>query len=328
MTQFLLWDGGILLLGFVLDWILGDPPWLYHPVRAMGALIQRLESPLRKAHPDTPAGRRRAGGQMVVLAIAITLFAYWMIVLLASLLGPAVAFLVRGFLSYQLLATRDLYNHSIRILRRLRAGDLPGSRQALSRIVGRDTQNLDEAGIVRATVESVSENTADGVVAPLFYLALGGPLLGAVYKMTNTMDSMVGYQNNRYQDFGRYAAKLDDVANWIPARLSACTMMVAAALCKRDVREAFRIWKRDRTAHASPNSAQTEAVCAGALGIQLGGSNLYGGEVVSKPTIGDDTRPPNIRDIEAANSLMLCSSFLAFLFCLLLRMAVVLMFAA
>ncbi len=321
-----LWQGGILLLGFVLDLILGDPPWLYHPVRAMGALIVFWEKLLRKANPDTPAGRRKAGRQMAVLAVAFTALAFWSIVQLASLFGPAAAFLVRGFISYQMLATRDLYNHSIRIFRRLKAGDLAGSRHALSRIVGRDTQNLDEAAIVRATVESVSENTADGVVAPLFYLALGGPILGAMYKMINTMDSMVGYRNSRYQDFGRFAAKLDDAANWIPARLAAFCMMVAAALCSQEARGALRIWKRDRTAHSSPNSAQTEAACAGALGIQLGGDSYYGGLVVSKPTIGDDTRLPQYWDIEAANTLMLCTSFLAFGLCFFLRIGLSLLF--
>ena len=323
---FILEQGGILLLGFALDLILGAPPWLYHPVRAMGALISFLEKRLRKMNPDTPSGHRKAGRQMAVLAVAITALTFWSIVKLASLLGPAVAFLVRGFIAYQMLATRDLYNHSIRIFRRLKAGDLPGSRHALSRIVGRDTQNLDECAIVRATVESVSENTADGVVAPLFYLALGGPVLGAVYKMINTMDSMVGYRNSRYQDFGRFAAKLDDAANWIPARLAAFCMIAAAAFCRQDARGALRIWQRDRTAHSSPNSAQTEAACAGALGIQLGGDSCYGGLVVSKPTIGDDTRLPQYQDIEAANNLMLCTSFLALGLCFLLRMGLALLF--
>lgn len=321
-----LWQGGALLLGFVLDLILGDPPWLYHPVRAMGALIGYLEQGLRRVYPSTPAGLRRAGRQMAILGVSITALIFWSILYLASLLGPAVAFLIHAFLAYQMLATRDLYNHSIRIFRRLESGNLPGSRHALSHIVGRDTQSLNEAGIVRATVESVSENTADGVVAPLFYLALGGPVLGAVYKMINTMDSMVGYQNSRYQDFGRFAARLDDVANWIPARLAAFSMILAAACCKLDAKGALQIWRRDRTAHASPNSAQAESVCAGALGIQLGGDSHYGGLVVKKPTIGDDSRSPQSQDIEAANTLMLCTSFLSFLLCLLLRITLLLVF--
>ena len=194
----------------------------------------------------------------------------------------------------------------MKVYEALKKDDLEGARYAVSMIVGRDTQVLDATGVAKAAVETVAENTSDGVIAPLIYLAIGGPILGFMYKAINTMDSMVGYKNDKYMYFGRCAAKLDDVVNYIPARISALLMIAASFLPGKayDGKGAWRIWRRDRRKHASPNSAQTEAVCAGSLGVQLAGDASYFGKIVKKPTIGDALRPVEYEDIKRANGLL------------------------
>jgi adenosylcobinamide-phosphate synthase len=233
-------------------------------------------------------------------------------------------FALESFLCYQLLAAKSLKKESMKVYKSLIAGDTKGARENISMIVGRDTSQLDNGAITRAAVETVSENTSDGVVAPLLCMMIGGAALGCFYKAVNTMDSMVGYKNDRYLYFGRAAAKTDDALNYIPSRISALLMVVCAYMLRFNGRSAFRIWRRDRRKHASPNSAQTEAACAGALGIRLAGPASYHGKLNDKPYIGDDTRPARAEDIKNANRLMYATSVLTLVIALLVR-ALVLM---
>lgn len=301
----------VLLPGVVLDWLLGDPHWMPHPVRWMGRAIAWLEGVLRRAFPRTPAGERLAGALLALLIPLAFGGGSWL--LLEGLRGlfPCLAWLVEVWFTYQLLAARALQRESMAVCPPLAAGDLAGAREAVSRIVGRDTQQLDEAGVVKAAVETVAENTSDGVTAPLLFLALGGLPLGMVYKAVNTMDSMVGYRNERYCWFGTAAARLDDVLNWIPARLSGLLMCLAAALLPGcSGQRALRVFVRDRKKHSSPNSAHTETACAGALGVRLAGDAWYFGKKVSKPTIGDDLRPVERADVARACRLMYATELL------------------
>lgn len=304
-----------LLLGFLLDLLLGDPRWLPHPIRAIGALIAGLEKLLRKIFPKNQGGEMAGGVALVILVLALsggfTLLVLW----LCGKVGLWLRFLAETILCFQLLATRSLKGESMKVYKALKAGDLEGARYAVSMIVGRDTQCLDEAGVARAAVETVAENASDGVIAPLIFLAIGGALLGMVYKAVNTMDSMVGYKNDQYLWFGRCAARLDDVVNFIPARLAGLLMCLGAGFSGFDAPNALRIFRRDRKNHKSPNSAHTEAAAAGALHIQLGGSNYYFGKLVEKPTIGDADHPVEPLDIVRVNRLMYATAFLALVLC-------------
>ena len=291
-------------LGFLLDWILGDPQFLYHPVRLIGWLIGRLEAALRKICGKTKKGLLLGGLFLVAAVCGITGGLVWGLLALCRSLSVWLYLAVSAILCYQLLAARSLQTESMKVYQELEKGDLPGARRAVSMIVGRDTERLSEAGVTKAAVETVAENTSDGVIAPLFYLALGGPVLGWVYKAVNTMDSMVGYKNESYLYFGRAAAKLDDLVNFLPARLSAGLMLLAAAVLGMDWREGMRIFFRDRLNHASPNSAQGEAACAGALHLRLAGDAWYFGTLYKKPYIGDDDRPIRPDDIKGVCSLM------------------------
>ena len=320
-------------LGFLLDLILGDPPFLYHPVRAIGWLIEKGEIFLReslripvleKAELEKEDQKQRhkkekkAGALLVVLVLVVTFIVTYGIIFLANFLHAGIGFIVKVLLSYQILATKSLKVESMKVYHALTKQSIEQARVQLSFIVGRDTKNLEEEGIVKATVETVAENTSDGVIAPLFFLAVGGPVLGMLYKAVNTMDSMIAYQNERYLYFGRAAAKLDDLVNFIPARLSAYVMLLASFLLGYDAKEAYRIYKRDQCNHKSPNSAHTEAVCAGALGIRLGGDAYYFGKKVKKPTIGEEKRKAQKEDIKRANQLMYGTSFLSFLIILMI----------
>ena len=300
-------------LGSLLDLLLGDPVWMPHPVVAIGKLISASEAFLRRRLPETKAGLR-AGGVLLVLIVLLTTGALsFGLLFLARMLHPALGFLLQVFWSYQALAARCLSNEAGKVRQALESGSLSRARQAVSGLVGRDTQALDDAGVARATVETVAENTSDGVVAPLFYLMIGGAGLGLLYKAVNTMDSMVGYTNDRYRYFGTAAARLDDVCNYLPARLSGLLFVAAAAITGLDAKNAFKIWRRDRRNHKSPNSAQTESACAGALGIQLGGDASYFGVLHKKPTIGDPLHPITPADITLSCRLMYGSSALALL---------------
>lgn len=304
-----------LLLGFFLDLLLGDPRWLPHPIRAIGALIAALEKALRRLFPKRQGGELAGGAALVILVLALsggfTLLVLW----LCGQVGLWLRFLAETVLCYQLLATRSLKGESMKVYQALKAGDLEGARHAVSMIVGRDTQRLDEAGVARAAVETVAENASDGVIAPLLFLAIGGAPLGMAYKAVNTMDSMVGYKNDRYLWFGRCAARLDDLVNFIPARLAGLLMCLGAGFSGFDGPNALRIFRRDRKNHKSPNSAHTEAAAAGALHIQLGGPNYYFGKLVDKPAIGDADHPVEPLDIVRVNRLMYATAFLALVLC-------------
>lgn len=297
-----------ILGGFLLDLCLGDPQWLPHPIRLIGWAISALERRLRALFPKSPRGELAAGA---VLA-AILLFACWLLPVflleLAGRLHPSARLALETWMCYQILAVKDLRTESLAVYRRLMAQDLPGARQAVSRIVGRDTQALTMEGVTKAAVETVAENTCDGVIAPLFFLALGGAPLGFLYKAVNTMDSMIGYRNDKYLYFGRAGARLDDIANYLPARIAALLFVAAAPFCRLDAKGAFQIWRRDHALHASPNSAHTEAACAGALGVSLAGDAVYGGVIHKKHTLGDQKRPIEPADILRANRLMLAAA--------------------
>lgn len=295
-----------ILAGYLLDLCLGDPHSMPHPVRAIGNLIVWLEKYLRPAGKKhaTERGERRAGVLFVCLVLLVTGSVAGAILWISRLGGIWIQTVVEAVMTYYLLAARSLRDESMAVCRKLEAGEIEEARYAVSMIVGRDTKPLSEAGIARAAVETVAENASDGVIAPLFYLAIGGPLLGWLYKAVNTMDSMVGYKNDRYLHFGRAAAKLDDLVNLIPSRLAALLLIVSAYLLRYDGKNAYRIWRRDRRNHKSPNSAQTESACAGALGLRLAGDAWYFGKLVPKPYIGDEIHPIEPQDIRRVSRLM------------------------
>ena len=303
--------GEAVLGGFVLDTLFGDPPWLPHPVVLMGKAISALEKRLRARLPQTPQGEL-LGGAVVAFTLPVGTFLLTSLVCLgAAKLSPWLGLAVQMFWCGQALAAKGLAQESTNVYRALIKPDLPAARKAVSRIVGRDTQNLTLEGVTKAAVETVAENASDGVIAPLLYMLLGGAPLALTYKAINTMDSMLGYKNEKYLYFGRAAAKLDDAANYLPSRLAGLLWCAAAALTGNSPKGAWRIWRRDRRNHPSPNSAQTESACAGALGVQLAGPAYYFGEYYAKPTIGDPLRPIEPEDIRRANRMMYAESVLA-----------------
>ena len=305
--------------GFVLDSLFGDPAWLPHPVVYMGKAISALEKRLRARLPKTPQGEL-LGGAIVAFCLPVGTFLLTSLVCLgAARISPWLGLAVQMFWCAQALAAKGLAQESTNVYKELVKPDLPAARKAVSRIVGRDTQNLTLEGVTKAAVETVAENASDGVIAPLLYMLIGGAPLALTYKAINTMDSMLGYKNEKYLYFGRAAAKLDDAANYIPSRLAALLWVAAAAFTGNSGKGAWKIWRRDRRNHASPNSAQTESACAGALGVQLAGPAYYFGEYYPKPTIGDALRPIVPEDILRANRMMVVASAFALAAGLLLR---------
>ena len=319
------------ITGFLLDCIFGDPVWMYHPIRVIGNLISVLEKGLRKllcsripASEQKKKNKREvlAGGILWILTVSLSFLVPAVLLFAAGKVHPAVRFLLETFWCYQIFAARCLVGESRKVYQKLKEDDLPGARKAVSMIVGRDTENLTAEGVTKAAVETVAENASDGVIAPMFYMAIGGVWLMFLYKGINTMDSMLGYKNDKYLYFGRCAAKLDDVANYIPARLSGWLMVAASAFVKMDVKNAAKIYRRDRRNHASPNSAQTEAAMAGALEVQLAGNAYYFGKLYEKPTIGDGIRPVEVEDIRRSNRLLYATAILGAVIFLLIGSAV------
>lgn len=303
--------------GFLLDLVLGDPRWLYHPVRLIGHLITAAEKIIRSYLSGSKKKERIGGVLLVLVVLAVSVAVPGIILYVAYVYSWKLGLAIESFMCYQILATKSLKDESDKVYLALQKEGIEGARKAVSMIVGRDTQNLTEEGVTKAAVETVAENTSDGVIAPLFYMMIGGALLGFAYKAVNTMDSMVGYKNEKYQYFGTAAAKLDDVVNYIPARISAWLMIAAAWMLRMDAGNARRIYLRDRYNHKSPNSAQTESVMAGALGVQLAGDAWYFGTLNKKPTIGDALRPVKPLDIRRSHKLLYGTAVLAMLiFCM------------
>ena len=297
--------------GFVLDALFGDPAWLPHPVVFMGKAIARLEGFLRPRLPKTPKGEV-LGGAIVAFCLPVGTLVFTGAVCRGAVrLHPLLGLAVQMFWCAQALAARGLVQESTNVYKELVKPDLPAARRAVSRIVGRDTAALTAEGVTKAAVETVAENASDGVIAPLFYMLLGGAPLALTYKAINTMDSMLGYKNEKYLYFGRVPAKLDDAANYLPSRLAGLLWVAAAAFTRNDAKGAWKIWRRDRRRHASPNSAQTESACAGALGVQLAGPAYYFGQYYPKLTIGDALRPIEPEDILRANRMMYVASSFA-----------------
>ena len=288
-----------LIAGYVLDLLLGDPEWLYHPVRLVGRLISALEKRLRARGGNL----RRSAVVLTAVTVLITMAAAALVLFLLSLWGRIPLLIGMALMDWMGIAVTCMAKEARGVEKALGRG-LPDARKQVARIVGRDTQNLNEEEIVKATVETVAENTTDGVISPMFWALLGGPVLLWGFKAANTLDSMVGYLDEKYRDIGWSSAKLDDLLNWIPARLTALLMVCAAFLTGQDGRNALRIVRRDHANHTSPNCAWSEAATAGALHIQLGGTHTYFGKPVVKPTIGDADRPADKTDIRKANRLL------------------------
>ncbi len=302
-------------IAFLLDLTLGDPFWMPHTVTAIGKSISLLERLLRRILPAKPADEILGGA---LLAIAVLSFWTCLAALLLAAAGafhPALRFALECFLCWQMLAAKCLAVSAANVHAALDKGNLPGARKALSLIVGRDTAKLSAPAAARAAVETVAENTSDAVVAPMLFFALGGAPLAVAYKAINTMDSMIGYKNEKYRFFGRAAARLDDIANFIPARLTALLMIPAAALCGLDWKNTLRIGRRDGSKHASPNAGHPESACAGALGVWLGGESAYGGTPVKKPVIGEGGRETEPADILRANRLLYATASVCFFLC-------------
>ena len=314
------------IAGFVLDLLIGDPHFIPHPVRLIGSLISFCDKRLNCDAGYNISEKKLnlikyKRGMLLAFTVIFATFAISVIIIVAAYsINLYAGVIAEAVMTWQILATKCLRVESMRVYDALRTDGVDAGRRVVSMIVGRDTSVLDAAGVTRAAVETIAENTSDGVIAPMLYTAIGGPVLGFVYKAVNTMDSMLGYKNDKYMYFGRFAARLDDVVNFIPARISAYLMIAAAFIGGRqfDGKNAYHIFKRDRFNHASPNSAQTESVCAGALRVQLAGDAVYFGKLVKKKYIGDGLREIEYEDIKRANRLMYITAFL----CELLSVAV------
>ena len=314
------------IAGFVLDLLIGDPHFIPHPVRLIGSLISFCDKRLNCDAGYNISEKKLnlikyKRGMLLAFTVIFATFAMSVIIIVAAYsINLYAGVIAEAVMTWQILATKCLRVESMRVYDALRTDGVDAGRRAVSMIVGRDTSVLDAAGVTKAAVETIAENTSDGVIAPMLYTAIGGPVLGFVYKAVNTMDSMLGYKNDKYMYFGRFAARLDDVVNFIPARISAYLMIAAAFIGGRqfDGKNAYHIFKRDRFNHASPNSAQTESVCAGALRVQLAGDAVYFGKLVKKKYIGDGLREIEYEDIKRANRLMYITAFL----CELLSVAV------
>ena len=311
-----MWSLCALILGFCLDLLIGDPHGIPHPVALIGKLIDVTEKGMRKAFPKTVRGENFAGAAIWLIVVTVSTALPALLLWLAYSANRWLGLALETVMCAQILATKSLRQESMKVYDALQTGDLEKARHAVSMIVGRDTQRLDEAGVTRAAVETVAENTSDGIIAPMLFLAIGGAPLGFFYQAVNTMDSMLGYVEMPYKNVGLVPAKMDDVFNYIPARISAFLMLAAGGLLGMDVKNGWKIFKRDRYNHSSPNSAQTESVCAGLLGLRLAGDAWYHGVLHKKKFIGDPLREIVPEDIPLACRLLYVTAFLGLLvFC-------------
>lgn len=309
------------VLGFLMDMAIGDPYSLPHPIRWIGGFISLQEKAVRRMLK----GRALIAGGFIItaLTVGVSIAVTLVILHIAYGISPYVGIIAEAVICFYMLALKSLKKESMAVYHALKKKDTEGARQAVSKIVGRDTQSLDEKGIARAAVETVAENTSDGVIAPLFYMLIFGAAGGVVYKAVNTLDSMLGYRDEKYIYIGRVPARLDDVLNFIPSRLSAIFMIIASALLGYDCKNAVRIFRRDRYNHKSPNSAQTEAVCAGALGLRLAGDAYYFGRLYKKPTIGESINEICPEDIIRVNRLLYVSAFLFLITGVIIRLVII-----
>jgi len=306
-----MWSLCALFLGFGIDLIVGDPHSIPHPVIFIGKLITAIENVVRRVFPKTVRGENVAGGVLWLLVAAISTAAPAMLLWLCYGLNTWIGLALESIMCWQILATKSLKDESMKVYDALKTGDIEKSRYAVSMIVGRDTANLDDKAVARAAVETVAENTSDGIVAPLIFLCLGGAPLGFFYKAVNTMDSMLGYVEMPYKNIGLVPAKMDDVMNFIPARFSAFLMLLGGWFLRLDVKNGWKMFRRDRFNHASPNSAQTESVCAGLLGLRLAGDAWYHGELHKKKFIGDALREIEYEDIPRSCRLLYVTAILS-----------------
>lgn len=304
---------GAIVAGFILDLIFGDPHWLPHPICLIGNLIGFLEKNLRRLLAPGKTALLLGGALMVVIVLSLSFAVPYALLMLAEQVNPWLRFALETIMFYQIFATKCLRDESMKVYTALHNNDLEDARVKLSWIVGRDTKELTAEEVTKGAVETVAENTADGIIAPMFYMFIGGAPLAFLYKGINTMDSMVGYKNDKFLYFGRCAAKLDDVANFIPARITGILMILASYFLNMNAAGAWKIFWRDRYNHLSPNSAMTESVTAGALNIQLGGDHYYFGKLVHKDTIGDNIRPVEAEDIVAVNNLLYMTAVISLL---------------
>ena len=304
---------GAIVAGFILDLLFGDPHWLPHPICLIGNLIGFLEKNLRRLLAPGKTALLLGGALMVVIVLTLSYAVPYAVLMLAEQVSPWLKFALETIMFYQIFATKCLRDESMKVYTALHNNDLADARVKLSWIVGRDTKELTAEEVTKGAVETVAENTADGIIAPMLYMFIGGAPLAFLYKGINTMDSMVGYKNDKFLYFGRCAAKLDDLANLIPARITGLVMILASYFLNLNVRGAWKIFWRDRYNHLSPNSAMTESVTAGALNIQLGGDHYYFGKLVHKDTIGDNIRQVVPEDIVAANNLLYMTAVISLL---------------
>ncbi|MCJ7855738.1 adenosylcobinamide-phosphate synthase CbiB [Lachnospiraceae bacterium NSJ-143] len=311
-----------IVIGFIIDLIVGDPHNIPHPVVFIGRLIDCCEKSVRKVFSNTDRGLFWGGMVLCFVVMSISAIIPLCVLILLGRINFYLKFAVECIMCWQIIAVKSLKTESTKVFYELENNSIDSARQAVSMIVGRDTENLNDAAVTRAAVETVAESTSDGIVAPLFFMMLGGPVLGFLYKSVNTMDSMIGYKNDKYMFLGRAAAKTDDFFNFIPARISGALMIAASFILGYNYKNAVRIFLRDRLKHKSPNSAHTESACAGALGVMLAGDAWYFGKLVKKQTIGDNLKEMEHSDIIKANRLMYTTSFLALILAAAARMAV------
>ena len=317
------WSLAALILGFFIDLGVGDPHSIPHPVVFIGKLITYLETHLRRMFPRTVRGEQAAGAVLWLLVVLVSTALPLGLLWLLHGISPWLRLAAESLMCWQILATKSLKDESMKVFAALKTGDLQASRQAVSMIVGRDTAQLDEAAVARAAVETVAENTSDGIVAPMVFLALGGAPLGFFYKAVNTMDSMLGYVEPPYKNIGLVPAKMDDFFNFLPARISALFMLAAGGLLGMKVKNGWKIFRRDRFNHASPNSAQTESVYAGLLGVQLAGDAWYHGVLHQKKFIGDPLRPIEEEDIPRSGRLLYVTAVLSLLVCVGIKIVII-----